>query len=618
MSILYRLRIFVLFLICLAIFAPLFTVEVQASPTTWIIETVDASNNVGTHSSIAIDSDGFPHISYYDLYWENLKYARWTGIDWIIMPVDSPGDVGWYTSLALDSSDNPHISYYDITNEDLKYARWTGTTWSIETVDSTGDVGFDSSLALDSGNNPHISYYDSTYGDLKYARWTGTAWSIETVDSTGSVGIDSSLALDSGNNPHISYYDITNTDLKYARWTGTAWSIETVDSAFGGDPSIALDSGDKPHISYLDWANSNLKYARWTGVTWSIETFDTSTYVPGASAYPSLALDSSDNPHISYRDITNEDLKYARWTGTTWSIETVDPTGYVGFYSSLALDSNDLPHISYYGNTDLKYAATSDEYFASVNVTPFDSDGDGYDDAVEIQMNVDTSYSGTIHVQVFARLVDSFGYYADSNTTSWDITEQSVEWIYIYLHVPPGYFDGPSMYDLELALFDDDNFFEDFHHEIGIYLYPPRAMIESCNLIGERKDTFELEETVCVSGGCFSPSTGYSFYIVVDQETWTNGMSIPERVPGTETSISSNADGAISPTIVWHNPQTAGNYDIVVDINKNGQYDAYIDALDDGDIEVTAGLSIIPELSSILLLFVIATLTVIIYRKRIT
>ena len=199
-----------------------------------------------------------------------MKYAKWTGSKWSRQIVDSVGYRGGSTSIALDSAGYPHISYYDATNEDLKYAKWTGSKWSIQTVDSEGDVGGSSSIALDSASYPHISYRESTPNyALKYAKWTGSTWGIETVDSAGIVVGDTSIALDSDGYPHISYYDrfggypFFNEDLQYAKWTGSAWSIETVDSVGVLDlyTSIALDSYDNPHISYYDDINNNLKYA---------------------------------------------------------------------------------------------------------------------------------------------------------------------------------------------------------------------------------------------------------------------------------------------------------------------------------------------------------------------
>ncbi|OGS43158.1 MAG: hypothetical protein A2539_08540 [Elusimicrobia bacterium RIFOXYD2_FULL_34_15] len=264
--------------------------------------------------------------------------------------------MGEFTSIAVDTNNSPHISYYDVTNYDLKYASWTGTNWSIKTVDSTGVVGDYTSIALDTNNRPHISYRAGTNYDLKYASWTGVGWSIKTVDSTGNVGSYTSIALDTNNRPHISYNDATNYDLKYASWTGVGWSIKTVDSTgyVGYYTSIALDTNNRPHISYYDNIYYDLKYASWTGVGWSIKTVDSTGNV---GSYTSIALDSNNRPHISYRDETNYDLKYASWTGTDWSIETVNSSGDVGAYTSIALDTNNRPHISYYDNIyyDLKY-----------------------------------------------------------------------------------------------------------------------------------------------------------------------------------------------------------------------------------------------------------------------
>jgi hypothetical protein len=78
-------------------------------------------------TSIALDSRSHPHISYYDGvgYYatsRNLKYARWTGSAWDVQVIESGWGIGLYSSLGLDREDRPHISYFDEGLGDLKYA----------------------------------------------------------------------------------------------------------------------------------------------------------------------------------------------------------------------------------------------------------------------------------------------------------------------------------------------------------------------------------------------------------------------------------------------------------------------------------------------------------------
>ena len=271
---------------------------------------------------------------------------------WSIETVDSTGgNTGFYTSLALDSSGYPHISYYYYDNTTLRYAYQDGGGWHISTVDSAGDVGWFTSLALDTSGYPHISYLDGTNGDLKYAYQDGSGWHTVTVDSTGNVGPYTSLALDSSDYPHISYLDATNRDLKYAYKDSAGWHNITVDSIglVGWYTSLALDTSGYPRISYLDYTNEDLKYAYKDGSGWHTVTVDST-----GGMYTSLALDSSGYPHISY--YVNGDLKYAYKDSAGWHTSTVDSAGDVGWYTSLALDTSGYPHISYYGNGDLKYA----------------------------------------------------------------------------------------------------------------------------------------------------------------------------------------------------------------------------------------------------------------------
>jgi len=272
----------------------------------WQFETVD-SGWVGIYSDIALDNEGWPHISYQDYENQDLKYAWKDAAGWHVEVVASEGKVGQSTSIVVDSSGWPHISYVDRGNYDVRYAYKDELGWHLEEFPfACYSVWNDTSIALDSLQRPHITYFEGRYlGSLNYTWHIGSGqWPLEEVDFEGwqsYVGVESSLALDTADLPRVAYCkgrSDSDNDLRFAFSDGASWFVTTVvsEGKVGRSPSLALDRDDTPHISYFDQTNEQAMYA----------VLD----IPSAPSDLVATAQSSESIDLAWQDHSNAEAVY--------------------------------------------------------------------------------------------------------------------------------------------------------------------------------------------------------------------------------------------------------------------------------------------------------------------
>jgi hypothetical protein len=321
------------------------------------------TDDTGRGVSLALDSRGFPAISYFDR-GSGLKLARCSDATCTRLKIQvldmNVSDVGGNTSIALDANANPSISYSAAGRLSLIRCRSTscdpngsvGPGGGLAVTTRYIDGGVDNALVLDMKGNPVISYYDAIHDDLRiahciFADCSERTISIQTVDQTGDVGRFNALRMMditdirtgtvTSQRPFISYYDATNGDLKVA-YCGDANCfqnnfIQTLDTTGDVGRYTSMPKGAKGSvaISFYDATKHNLKlaicdpgspYAKTPTLPCQetqsnvVMTIDASGEMAPPSTsdvgqFNSLVLDAKGNPVVTYYDATARTLKLA-------------------------------------------------------------------------------------------------------------------------------------------------------------------------------------------------------------------------------------------------------------------------------------------------------------------
>jgi len=139
----------------------------------WHIEDAITLDHTGEYADIAVDNGDNIYISSFDYTTLGDNCAcliAKVGGSWSKEEIDCGGDYddfGKWTSIAIDSAGYPHLTYHG--DSDLRYAVLTPDKgWDIAILDEVGMTGKWTGLALDEMDSPHILYYNETNKDVLY------------------------------------------------------------------------------------------------------------------------------------------------------------------------------------------------------------------------------------------------------------------------------------------------------------------------------------------------------------------------------------------------------------------------------------------------------------------
>jgi hypothetical protein len=292
----------------------------------------------GYEFDMAVDVDGVPHLGYLGI--SGPAYARRDRVSgWISQNLEPTLNGGYRTSIDIDRNRIPHLVYYDLANNRIRYAT-SGSSWAVNTVDA-GES--DPTIKIDSITTKPVVLYTSG-SDVKLARSGSTGWTKETLDHINSTGIVLTDMVIRDGVIHAAL--LTDSKVLYGKSGSDGWHVETVydstpqHSLVTGQTlslvandharvSLALDSHGNPSVFYSTVGNDNfpeemgrsgVNYATSGSNGWNSEL------VCAGASDPKGIVDANDVPHVVFGNpgsfLETVNVYYAR-KKKSWSVQTL-------------------------------------------------------------------------------------------------------------------------------------------------------------------------------------------------------------------------------------------------------------------------------------------------------
>ncbi|UCG84217.1 MAG: hypothetical protein JSW38_05230 [Dehalococcoidia bacterium] len=155
--------------------------------------------------------------------------------------------------------------------------------------------------------------------------------------------------------------------------------------------------------------------------------------------------------------IYGEDIEYGILTLTVTSGQPGEYFYYLELYDAQDNWEDSWIGSAYLYPTGYGVASGYQENFYSVTPNAYDSDYDGYNDSVTLQMDVNTT-GGYVTVTTNLFLDDSQGYQVYSDSLTWTVYGQETEYGEFYVTITSG---DPDYFSYYLELYDDQRNLED-------------------------------------------------------------------------------------------------------------------------------------------------------------